>query len=49
MNKGLEVLEAHYLFGASYDQIDVVIHPESILHSAIETVVHLQSMKNMAY
>jgi len=38
MNKGLEVIEAHYLFGASYDQIDVVIHPQSILHSAIETV-----------
>ena len=38
MNKGLEVIEAHYLFGASYDQIDVVIHPQSILHSAIETI-----------
>lgn len=38
MNKGLEVIEAHYLFGAGYDDIDVVIHPQSILHSAIETV-----------
>mmetsp|Transcript_58233 Transcript_58233/g.142861 ORF Transcript_58233/g.142861 Transcript_58233/m.142861 type:complete len:479 (-) Transcript_58233:196-1632(-) len=38
MNKGLEVIEAHYLFGATYDQIDVVIHPQSILHSGIETV-----------
>jgi len=37
MNKGLEVIEAHYLFGASYDDIDVVIHPQSIIHSMIET------------
>lgn len=37
MNKGLEVIEAHYLFGAAYDDIDVVVHPQSILHSAIET------------
>jgi 1-deoxy-D-xylulose-5-phosphate reductoisomerase len=37
MNKGLEVIEAHYLFGAGYDDIDVVVHPQSILHSAIET------------
>lgn len=37
MNKGLEVIEAHYLFGASYDEIDVVIHPQSIIHSMIET------------
>ncbi len=36
MNKGLEVIEAHYLFGISYDQIDVIIHPESILHSMVE-------------
>ena len=28
MNKGLEVIEAHYLFGAAYDDIDVVIHPQ---------------------
>lgn len=38
MNKGLEVIEAHYLFGADYDDIDVVIHPQSIIHSAIETM-----------
>jgi 1-deoxy-D-xylulose-5-phosphate reductoisomerase len=37
MNKGLEVIEAHYLFGASYDDIDIVIHPQSIVHSLIET------------
>lgn len=37
MNKGLEVIEAHYLFGAAYDDIDVVIHPQSIIHSMIET------------
>ena len=33
MNKGLEVIEAHYLFGASYDDIEIVIHPQSIIHS----------------
>ena len=37
MNKGLEVIEAHYLFGTSYDNIDVVIHPQSIIHSMVET------------
>ena len=36
MNKGLEVIEAHYLFGMGYDQIDIVIHPQSIIHSLIE-------------
>lgn len=36
MNKGLEVIEAHYLFGANYDQIAIVIHPQSIIHSLIE-------------
>jgi 1-deoxy-D-xylulose-5-phosphate reductoisomerase len=36
MNKGLEVLEAHELFGLSYDQIDVVVHPQSIVHSMVE-------------
>ena len=35
-NKGLEVIEAHYLFGASYDDIDVVVHPQSIVHSMAE-------------
>jgi len=37
MNKGLEVIEAHYLFGAGYDDIDIVVHPQSIIHSAVET------------
>ena len=37
MNKGLEVIEAHYLFGTAYDNIDVVIHPQSIIHSMVET------------
>jgi 1-deoxy-D-xylulose-5-phosphate reductoisomerase len=36
MNKGLEVIEAHYLFGMDYDHIDIVIHPQSIIHSMIE-------------
>ena len=37
-NKGLEVIEAHYLFDLPYDRIDVVVHPQSILHSAVEFV-----------
>ena len=36
MNKGLEIIEAHHLFGFDYDKIDVVIHPQSIIHSAVE-------------
>ncbi|WP_298611820.1 1-deoxy-D-xylulose-5-phosphate reductoisomerase [uncultured Thermosynechococcus sp.] len=36
MNKGLEVIEAHYLFGVDYDNIEIVIHPQSIVHSLIE-------------
>lgn len=36
MNKGLEVIEAHHLFGMNYDDIEVVVHPQSIVHSAIE-------------
>jgi len=36
MNKGLEVIEAHYLFGMDYDDIDIVLHPQSIIHSLIE-------------
>jgi 1-deoxy-D-xylulose-5-phosphate reductoisomerase len=35
MNKGLEVIEAHHLFGTPYGQIDVVVHPQSIIHSLI--------------
>ena len=38
MNKGLEVIEAHHLFRFDYDKIDVVIHPESIIHSMVETI-----------
>jgi len=37
-NKGLEVIEAHWLFDLPYDQIDVVLHPESIVHSMVEFV-----------
>jgi 1-deoxy-D-xylulose-5-phosphate reductoisomerase len=36
MNKGLEVIEAHYLFGLGYDSIEIVIHPQSIIHSMVE-------------
>ncbi|MFM7046783.1 MAG: 1-deoxy-D-xylulose-5-phosphate reductoisomerase [Actinomycetota bacterium] len=35
MNKGLEVIEAHELFGVAYDRIDVVVHPQSIIHSMV--------------
>lgn len=38
MNKGLEVIEAHHLFDMDYDDIQVVVHPQSIVHSAIEYV-----------
>jgi 1-deoxy-D-xylulose-5-phosphate reductoisomerase len=36
MNKGLEVIEAHELFGVGYDAIDVVVHPQSVVHSMVE-------------
>ena len=36
MNKGLEVIEAHWLFGVGREQIDIVIHPQSIIHSMVE-------------
>jgi 1-deoxy-D-xylulose-5-phosphate reductoisomerase len=36
MNKGLEVIEAHELFGIDYDAIDVVVHPQSVVHSMVE-------------
>jgi 1-deoxy-D-xylulose-5-phosphate reductoisomerase len=36
MNKGLEVIEARWLFGVTADQIDVVIHPQSVVHSMVE-------------
>jgi 1-deoxy-D-xylulose-5-phosphate reductoisomerase len=38
MNKGLEVIEAHWLFGVAGDQIDVVVHPQSVVHSMVELV-----------
>jgi 1-deoxy-D-xylulose-5-phosphate reductoisomerase len=38
MNKGLEVIEAHWLFGLAKEKIDVVIHPQSIIHSMVEFV-----------
>jgi 1-deoxy-D-xylulose-5-phosphate reductoisomerase len=36
MNKGLEVIEAHHLFGTPYDRIDVVVHPQSIIHALVQ-------------
>jgi 1-deoxy-D-xylulose-5-phosphate reductoisomerase len=46
MNKGLELIEAHHLFGTPYRQIDVIVHPQSIIHSLIQlcdgaTLAHL--------
>jgi len=46
MNKGLELIEAHHLFATAYEQIDVVVHPQSIVHSLIQlcdgaTLAHL--------
>jgi 1-deoxy-D-xylulose-5-phosphate reductoisomerase len=35
MNKGLELIEAHHLFGLAYDRIDVVVHPQSIVHGCV--------------
>jgi 1-deoxy-D-xylulose-5-phosphate reductoisomerase len=36
MNKGLELMEAHHLFGTPYDRIDVVVHPQSIVHALVQ-------------
>jgi 1-deoxy-D-xylulose-5-phosphate reductoisomerase len=36
MNKGLELIEAHHLFGTPYDRIDVIVHPQSIVHSYVQ-------------
>jgi 1-deoxy-D-xylulose-5-phosphate reductoisomerase len=36
MNKGLEVIEAHHLFGFGYDEIDVIVHPQSVVHGVVE-------------
>jgi 1-deoxy-D-xylulose-5-phosphate reductoisomerase len=46
MNKGLEVIEAHHLFGTPYSEIDVIVHPQSIVHSLVQmcdgaTLAHL--------
>ncbi len=38
VNKALEVIEAHFLFGMRYDQVDVVVHPQSIIHALVEFV-----------
>ena len=38
MNKGFEVIEAHWLFNISYDKIDIVVHPESIIHSMVKFI-----------
>lgn len=38
MNKGLEVIEAHWLFGANVDQIEVVVHPQSVIHSMVRYI-----------
>lgn len=38
MNKGLEVIEAHFLFDIDYDKIEVVVHPESVIHSMVEYI-----------
>lgn len=37
INKGFEVIEAHHLFGVPYDNIEVIIHPESVIHSLVQT------------
>jgi 1-deoxy-D-xylulose-5-phosphate reductoisomerase len=46
MNKGLEVIEAHHLFGTPYSEIEVIVHPQSIVHSLVQlcdgaTLAHL--------
>ena len=45
MNKGLELIEAHHLFGFPYERIDVVVHPESIVHA----LVHLNDGASLAH
>jgi 1-deoxy-D-xylulose-5-phosphate reductoisomerase len=45
MNKGLELIEAHHLFGVPYDQIDVVVHPQSLVHA----LVHLNDGASLAH
>jgi 1-deoxy-D-xylulose-5-phosphate reductoisomerase len=45
MNKGLELIEAHHLFGVPYERIDVVVHPQSIVHA----LVHLNDGASLAH
>jgi 1-deoxy-D-xylulose-5-phosphate reductoisomerase len=45
MNKGLELIEAHHLFGVPYERIDVVVHPQSIIHA----MVHLNDGASLAH
>ncbi len=45
MNKGLELIEAHHLFGVGYDEIDVVVHPQSLIHS----LIHLADGSTLAH
>ena len=45
MNKGFEVIEAHHLFGVPYERIDVVVHPQSIVHS----LIHLNDGASLAH
>ena len=45
MNKGLELIEAHHLFGVPYERIDVVVHPQSIVHA----MVHLNDGASLAH
>ena len=45
MNKGLELIEAHHLFGVPYERIDVVVHPQSIIHA----LVHLNDGASLAH
>ena len=45
MNKGLELIEAHHLFGIPYDRVDVVVHPQSIIHA----MVHLNDGASLAH
>ena len=45
MNKGLELIEAHHLFGVAYDRIDVVVHPQSIIHA----LVHMNDGASLAH
>ncbi|MDR3038471.1 MAG: 1-deoxy-D-xylulose-5-phosphate reductoisomerase [Candidatus Adiutrix sp.] len=43
MNKGLELIEAHHLFGLNYDDLEVVVHPQSVIHSLVEFIDGTQS------